>query len=240
MSAAPNQRALHQRISDDLATPIRSGAWPPGFRIPFEHELTSRYACSRATANKAVQSLAAAGLVERRRRAGSFVARPRIQSAVLEIPDMESEITGRGQSYRYELLSARTRRPGDGAEEAMLGPRGPLLELRCRHFAGEAPFAVEERIINLAAVPDAAAVDFGGQPPGAWLLAHAAWPEARHEISAVNPDRSLANALGLTSANACLRVKRWTWRAGAGVTFARQTFPGHAYDLIARFTPGSS
>ena len=55
---------------------ILSGEWPPGHRIPFEHELTARYRCSRMTVSKALGDLVAAGLIERRRRAGSFVRRP--------------------------------------------------------------------------------------------------------------------------------------------------------------------
>ncbi len=231
--------ALHQRIGADISLKIRSGEWPPGFRIPFEHELTHQYGCARATVNKAVQALAAAGLVERRRRAGTFVARPRIHSAVLEIPDIEGEITRRGQSYAYELLGADTRAadPND-PDLAALGASGALLDLRCRHIADGRPFAFEARVISLTSVPEAAAADFTIEAPGAWLRAHVAWTEARHQISAVNPDPSVALGLAVRTVTACLCVKRWTWRQGVGVTFVRQTFRGDAYDLVANFTPG--
>lgn len=239
-ATADRDPALHLRIGADLAAKIRSGAWAPGFRIPFEHELTSQYRCARATVNKAVSALVAAGLVERRRRAGSFVARPHVQSAVLEIPDIAAEIRRRGQAYGYELLTHRTRAidPANGDEAALEAP-GAILEIHCRHLANARPFAVEERIINLAAAPQAADADFTIEAPGAWLLAHVAWTEARHQIAAVNPDAALAKRLEVKPACACLCVKRWTWRLGAGITFVRQVFPGDAYDLVARFTPGS-
>jgi GntR family histidine utilization transcriptional repressor len=236
VSEAP---ALHQRIGADIRRKIRSGEWPPGFRIPFEYELTRQYGCARATVNKAVQALAAAGLVERRRRAGTFVARPPIHSAVLEIPDIAGEITGRGQRYDYEFLGAAkyTADPGD-PDVAALGASGGLLDLRCRHVADGRPFAVEERTINLTSVPEADVADFAIEAPGAWLRAHVAWTEARHQISAVNPDPAVALCLGVRTTTACLCVKRWTWRQGVGVTFVRQTFPGDAYDLVANFAPG--
>ena len=241
LAVADRDLALHLRISADLAAKIRSGAWPPGFRIPFEHELTGQYRCARATVNKAVLALVAAGLVERRRRAGSFVARPHIQSAVLEIPDIAAEITRRGQAYAYDFLIRRVRAIDPAsADEAALGAPGPVLEIHCRHLANTRPFAVEERIVNLAAVPQAADADFATTAPGAWLLAHVAWSEARHQIGAVNPGAALARRLGVKPACACLSVKRWTWRLGAGITYVRQTFPGDAYDLVARFTPGSA
>ena len=230
--------SLHQRIIDDIAGEIRSGAWPPGFRIPFEHELMASYGCARATAGKAVHALATAGLVERRRRAGTFVASPPIHSAVLEIPDIEAAIGARGQRYRFAKVSCRRRQPIETGEEALLGDRGCLLGLSGVHFANGVAFACEDRIINLEAVPQAAEVDFARSSPGSWLLGHVAWTEARHEISAINPDAAAAAALGLARSRACLCVKRWTWRLGVGITFARQVFPGEAYDLVANFTPG--
>ena len=89
---------LHRRIYAELEGRILSGDWAPGVRIPFEHELTTRYGCSRMTVNKAISELADRGLVIRRRRAGTFVAQPRAHSAVLSIPDLRAEATGRGQT----------------------------------------------------------------------------------------------------------------------------------------------
>lgn len=231
--------ALHRTITADLAAEIRSGAWPPGHRIPFEHELSARYGCARATANKAVHALAAQGLVERRRRAGTFVARPHIQSAVLRIPDIQAEILARGQAYLWALLTRRLRRGRMGGEEAAWGPSGAILEIRGLHLANAKAFAVEHRLINLDEVPLAADEDFTHSPPGAWLLSHVAWTEARHEIAAVNPDLVDAAALGVARSRACLSLKRWTWRMAAGITFTRQIFPGDAFDLTARFTPAA-
>jgi GntR family histidine utilization transcriptional repressor len=231
--------ALFERIAADLAGEIRSGAWPPGHRIPYEHELMARYGCARATANKAVHALAAAGLVERRRKAGTFVASPPMHSAVLEIPDIEAAIIARGQSYRFHRKLWRLRTIGATAEEVLLGPAGRVLELTGVHFANDEPFAFERRIINLDAVPEAADVDFAHVSPGAWLLSHVAWTEARHQISAINPDPDICQALGVMSSRACLSLQRWTWRLGAGITYARQVFRGDAYDLVANFTPGS-
>ncbi|RUW22285.1 GntR family transcriptional regulator, partial [Mesorhizobium sp. M4B.F.Ca.ET.013.02.1.1] len=79
--------SLHQRILSDISEKILSGAWAPGHRIPFEHELTTEYNCSRMTVNKALSQLAKAGLIERRRRSGSFVRQPQSQAAVLELHD---------------------------------------------------------------------------------------------------------------------------------------------------------
>src|SRR5688572_20589347 len=101
--------ALYQRILTDIRGRILSGEWQPGHRIPFEHELAVEYDCSRMTVNKAMSELARTGLIERRRRSGSFVRRPRSQAAILEIHDIRAEVEALGLPYRYELVSRAVR-----------------------------------------------------------------------------------------------------------------------------------
>ncbi|RUW42309.1 GntR family transcriptional regulator, partial [Mesorhizobium sp. M8A.F.Ca.ET.021.01.1.1] len=111
--------SLHQRILSDIREKILSGAWPPGHRIPFEHELTAEYDCSRMTVNKALSQLAKAGLIERRRRSGSFVRQPQSQAAVLELHDIRIEVEALGLPYRYERLE-RVQRRSNAGDRALL------------------------------------------------------------------------------------------------------------------------
>jgi GntR family histidine utilization transcriptional repressor len=53
-----------ERIRRDIEANILSGAWPPGYRIPFEHVLMQEYGCSRMTVSKAISALATAGADE--------------------------------------------------------------------------------------------------------------------------------------------------------------------------------
>jgi GntR family histidine utilization transcriptional repressor len=112
-----------------------------------------------------------------------------------------------------------------------------VLAVRCLHRAQKRPFAIEDRILNLAAVPDAANADFSIVPPGTWLLEHVPWSDAENRISAHNADRTTADALAVPLGAACLLVTRRTWRADATITRVHLTFPGDRYQLIARFTP---
>lgn len=228
--------ALHQRIREEIEAKILSGEWGPGHRIPFEYELTEQYRCSRMTVSKAIGGLAEAGLIERRRRAGSFVARPRVHSAILDIPDLKSEVEARGSAYRFELLAC-DRRQAESALEAELASGRTLLALRGVHLSDGRPFALEERLISLRVAPEAAAVDFASISPGAWLLEHIPWTEAENRIAAVSADTSTARLLSIPARTACLAVERRTWRSGLSVTWVRQTFPGERYDLVARFGP---
>jgi hypothetical protein len=51
---------------------------------------------------------------------GSFVAQPRIESAVLGIPDIPATIAERGKAYDLRLLSARQRVAAAGARKIAL------------------------------------------------------------------------------------------------------------------------
>lgn len=230
--------SLHQRILSDIREKILSGTWAPGHRVPFEHELTAQYNCSRMTVNKALSQLAKAGLIERRRRSGSFVRRPRSQAAVLEIHDIRIEVEALGLAYRYERVARHERR--SNAEDRSLleldGP-GPVLALECRHFAGERPFAHEQRLINLAAVPEAADEEFFDIAPGPWLIGRVPWSEAEHRIRAVAADSQMAQALDIVLGAPCLVVERRTWGAERPVTHVRFTYAAESHTLVARFRP---
>jgi GntR family histidine utilization transcriptional repressor len=241
IAALPQKSSLHSRIRSTIEHRIRSGEWRPGYRIPFEHELMAEYGCSRMTVNKALHSLVEAGLIERRRRAGSFVRRPNIQSALLAIPDIPVEIVARGQEYRYELLHAHRRRASKADRQIMGVPAGAgVLVLRCRHFAGRRPFALEDRRIMVDEVPDIAEADFRTQAPGSWLLRHIAWHVAEHQIAALPADAEIAPLLDVAVGTACLVMDRQTWRAGAAITAVRLWFPGDLQKLVARFTPSGA
>ncbi|RBL07234.1 histidine utilization repressor, partial [Xanthomonas oryzae pv. oryzae] len=151
---------LHQRIRQDLEQRIHSGDWPPGHRVPPEHELMAQYGCSRMTVNKVLGLLADAGMIERRRRTGSFVARqhPYLEQVALSIPDIEVEMTTRGHVYRFALLSRQLRNVRQRVpQERALGSTGKLLALQSVHLADGRPFALEQRVIDITTVPEALA-----------------------------------------------------------------------------------
>lgn len=229
---------LHRRILGDIEARIVSGEWPPGHRIPFEVDLARHYSCSRMTVNKVLSQLARAGLIERRKRSGSVVAQPRAQSAVLEIHSIEAEVRSLGLPYRF-MLGSHAVRGASAADRARLaGPRGaPILHLVCIHMAGERPFCLEDRLIELTAVPEAETADFSAQPPGPWLLAQVPWSEAEHLIGARSADAQIARALEIAKGAACLVVERRTWNGAGPITQVRLTYPGDRHQLAARFTP---
>ncbi|MGN6549047.1 MAG: histidine utilization repressor [Pararhizobium sp.] len=240
MAALPrtSPQSLHERILRDIEGRILSGEWQPGHKIPFEHELTEHYGCSRMTVNKALTQLARAGLIARRRKAGSIVVRPHSHAAVLEIQEIGAEVSDLGLAYRFEIARRKTRRP-TAKDHARLNGATPatILDVTCRHFAGEQPFCLEERIISLDAVPDAGDERFDEVPPGSWLVRQVPWTRAEHVIKASGADRHIADALDLAEGTPCLVVERRTWDTARAITHVTLTYPGDSHALVARFAP---
>lgn len=228
----------YAEIRKSLEKSILSGAWPPGHRVPSEQELVTRYRCSRMTVNRAMSELAASGMVIRRRRAGTFVALPVSQKSVLKIQNIPEEVARDGRAYRFELRTRNLRRATRrDSERLRIEPGQPILALKSVHFADDIPLVAEDRLINLAIVPDARDMDFGDAAPGTWLLAKVQWREAEHLIRATSATPELADLLEVAAADACLVVERRTWLDAGTVTHVELTYPGSRYQLTVRFNP---
>ncbi|MAC80270.1 MAG: histidine utilization repressor [Rhodobacteraceae bacterium] len=231
---------FHQRILKDLEGKIVSGEWPPGHRLPFEVDLAKAYGCSRMTVNKVMTQLVQGGLIERRKRSGSFVLQPKVSSAVLEIPDVEQDVERQGLPYSYTLDHQVQRKATDADMRDMdLSGPAPILAITCTHFAGHRPYCHEERLINLTAVPDALDTDFKVTAPGQWLLRQVPWSTAEHRIGAINADSDLAKTLQVPQNAACLTLERRTWSDNGPVTYVRLVYPGDRQSLVARFQPAA-
>ena len=234
MSSLPRYRA----IQDALAERIISGAWPPGHKLPSEPELALSFDCARMTISKALGVLATRGLITRRRRAGTVVNAPRPQESVLEIHDIETEVLSSGHDYHYERLH-REQRPASATDATAIDVEvgTPLLVLTGLHRTDNQPHALEERLINLLAVPAAKRERFEGNSPGRWLLAQVPWTQASHEITALNANRAIARTLQIAEHKACLCIERRTWQGEQRITYVRLIYPCDQHRLVARFQP---
>jgi GntR family histidine utilization transcriptional repressor len=190
------------------------------------------------TVNKAIQSLANEGLVQRRPRIGTVVSRRAQERPVFEIWDTADVIRQSGGAYSYRLLECAF--VSDEPEKrALLAVKRTtqLLWMRCLHLSDGRPFQLEERLVNIDAAPGITCQPMETISPGAWLLAHVPWTEAEHTISAVEAGAAEAEALGIPVGSACLVVERRTWHGDQPVTLARLFNPGAQHRLVGRFKP---
>ena len=221
-----------------LAQPILSGEWRPGTRIPAEMDLCEHFQTSRMTVNKAIQSLASEGLVQRRRKIGTIVSARAQERPVFEIWNTADVVARSGEEYGYRLLECEFVK-ADPEKRALLSVTRTtqLLWLRCVHLSNGRPVQMEERLVNVDAAPGITCHPLDSVAPGPWLLAHVPWTEAEHTISACEAGEIEASALDVRLGSACLVVERRTWNREVPVTVARLWHPGAQHRLVGRFEP---
>lgn len=225
----------YQKIKQQLLAEIRAGTFRPGDLLPSEEDLAARFACGRITAHRAVRELAEEGFVERRRKAGTRVTLAPARMAQIEIPIIEREVTATGATYRYALLKREITKPDPLARDRLsLAASDKALHLRCLHFANETPFQLEERWINLKAVPAAKDQLFEEEGPNPWLVRTVPFSDAEHVFLAANATVAEAGVLGIEARDALFVIERRTWREGRTITWVRLSYPGRYYRMRTR------
>ena len=214
------REALHARI--------RAREWPQGGLIPGEEQLARDYGVARATVNRALQALAEAGVVERRKRAGTRVAALPVRRARLEIPVIRQEVEARGAAYAFRLLADAEAPAPDGVADAMhLPPGARLRHLVTLHLADGAPQAFEERWLDPAMLAEPPG-DFGGLSANEWLVAHVPFVSGRLAFLAAAAPPEVAAALEMAPGAALLVTERVTFGPQGAITHVRLWHrPGH-------------
>ncbi|WP_297772928.1 UTRA domain-containing protein [uncultured Roseovarius sp.] len=224
-----------QTIQDEVLRRIHVRDWPPGAVIPNEADLAKEFGCARATVNRALRALAEAGILERRRKAGTRVALHPVSRATVDIPIIRQEITGRGQAYDYRCMSRSVTRPPSRVIDR-LGIQGGVdcLHVTALHLASGAPFVFEDRWINLATAPDAAEQSFDALSANEWLLANIPYTHGDIRFAAEAASEHDATVLETSHGEPVFVMERVTWDHDRAITFARLCYaPG--YGIVTRF-----
>ena len=212
---------------------IRARDWPPGALIPGEEALSAEFGVARATVNRALTALAEAGVIERKKRAGTRVAELPVRRARLEIPVIRLDVLGRGLAYDFKLLADRI-----GAAPvqvtARLGlPEGlPMRHLETLHLAGGRPFVLESRWLNPAILPSPAP-DFATISANEWLVTHVSLVSGDIAFTAEPATPRQAEVLGVAPGTALLVAERTTYGTAGPVTLVRLAHaPGYRVQMV--------
>ncbi len=227
-----------EEIKAEVLSRIRARDWAPGATIPGEEALAQEFGVSRATVNRALTELARAGVLERKRKAGTRVAALPVRRATFEIPVIRAEVQGRGQVYAVRLLREEISRP-PLAVAAVLGwpilggeALGAMLYLETLHLADGAPFAHEARWLNPGLLPDPRP-DFATVSANEWLVAHVPFSTGDIAFSAEALAPETARAMGLAPGTPVFVTERCTWGEAAPVTWVRLTHgPGYRLKTV--------
>ncbi|OYX44552.1 MAG: GntR family transcriptional regulator [Rhodobacterales bacterium 32-67-9] len=225
----------YRDVKAEILRRITEGDWAPGALLPGEIELAETFGVARATVNRAMRELTDEGLLERRRKAGTRVRPSPLRAARFEIPLVRAEIEATGAAYRYALLERRVGRAPDWLRARLGLPSGAkALHLACLHSADGAPYQLEDRWINLAALPEAEAADFGELGPNDWLVRAVPYSEVEISFLATAADARIGACLGLAPGEPVFTAERTTWWEGRAITHVRLYF-GRGYRMTTRY-----
>ena len=221
---------LYHQIYLVLRDKICGGHWPEHKRLPSEAELTSLFGVSRITIRRALNELAADGLIVRRRATGTRVrAGPATWPIRVCVDGVLASLDAMGRYSDVTLLAAETVAAPERIRLALgLGPTDMVQRaVRVRSMDGR-PFshlvtfvpqaiAASYRPEDLASTPMLTLLDRAGVVVDA----------ARQAITATLADPPLAKALNVRVGAALLRLDRTVFdQQGRGVEY-----------LIARYRP---
>ncbi|MFE7328575.1 histidine utilization repressor [Streptomyces sp. NPDC057565] len=226
----------YQRIKDLVSRQIVSGHWREGEALPSENQFVESLGLSRMTVNRALRELSADGLLRRVMGVGTFVARRKGSSALVEVHNIADEIRGRGHRYEARVLSLREELP-DPEISAQLGLDGRRSAFRSRvvHFEDGAAVQLEDRYVHPDFAPGYLDQDFTQRTPFTFLSEVAPLGKGEHIVEAVLPSAEECEILGVSPAEPCLLIQRRTWSRDAVVSVARLLHPGSRYRLEGTF-----
>jgi GntR family histidine utilization transcriptional repressor len=218
-----------QMVRAEALRRIVDREWLPGQMIPHEADLATELGCARATVNRALRDLAAAGLLERRRKAGTRVPLNPVRKATFEIPIIRQDIEDRGLAYGYTLLSHQMLMPDTETLSALRLPAGTrLIRVTAMHAADDAPFCLEDRWINPASVPGLDLADLSRVSANEWLVQNTSFSAGDISFGAVNADTAMAGRFDCAVGTALLTITRVTWAGQMPITSVTLTYrPGH-------------
>ena len=212
---------------------IRARIWGPGALIPSEEVLAAEFGCARATVNRALKDLADAGVLERKRKAGTRVAMLPVRKATLDIPVIRAEVAGRGQTYGFRLLTHSLAMPPVAVAARLgLSHGQAMLHLQCLHLADGQPQVYEDRWLNPAVLPDPAP-DFAKISANEWLVSNLTFVTGDIAFSAEAATMVEADSLGVPPGAALFITERCTWGEAAPITWVRLAHaPGYRLQTL--------
>lgn len=213
----------------ELLRRISEREWLPGSSVPNETDLAEEFGCARTTVNRAMRELADAGLLDRRRKAGTRVALHPISRVILDIPIIRLEVEQRNAAWRQRLIERTIRVPPVRITSKLgLDRDTRMLHVRSLHFADNHPFLHEDRWMNIDALPGVEKADFSAISSNEWLIQNAPYTTGDISFSAMNADRDVADILEADEGAAIFVVDRITWNKDVPITSVRLSYaPGY-------------
>ncbi|HEX3589313.1 MAG TPA: GntR family transcriptional regulator [Pseudonocardiaceae bacterium] len=209
---------LYASVERVVAGEILDGSLPVGARLPTEDQLIERFGVSRITVRRAVQNLAARGLVDVRWGRGTFVAPPRLTQPLTSLTGFVEDMASLGLTATARVLRVETI-PADAGVAAELnvdtGTHVTHIE-RVRLGDGR-PISLDDTYLPLDVGERVAGDDLTHRPVFELLEQKYDIPliEATYRLSADKADAHTAAALKIDSGAPVFRIDRTSFTTGS-------------------------
>ena len=151
---------LYEQAHAALAEMVEAGTYRPGSRLPSERVLGEALGVSRFTLRRALGSLVAAGVLQRRSSRGWFVAGGPVTGATNELLSFARMGLSRGLVPSSRVLEHAVRPASlEEADLLQVAPGAPIYDIERLRMLDGIPISVERSQIPVARAPRVADVD---------------------------------------------------------------------------------
>jgi GntR family transcriptional regulator len=154
MDAAPHYRPLYRQVYDYLVKQIADSAWRPNDALPSEQALAEKLRVSQGTVRKALDTLVAEKLIERRQGKGTFVAEHTQERALFRFFRLSEP--GGERTVPTSNVESVKRRPAKATElrKLHLDAGEQVVEIVRTRGVGGRPVIYERSVLALRHFPD--------------------------------------------------------------------------------------
>jgi GntR family transcriptional regulator len=234
------QRVIYRELNQALRELIRSRKFAAGDRFLTEREVSGRFRVSRATANKALSTLVAEGILEFKKGVGTFVGGDGLDYDLRSLVSFTDKARAAGRRPSTKILMRAIPRSDQMAPEAAralgfrAGDRAVYME-RLR-LADEVPVILERRYVAAAHCPGLERADLTGSLYALWTGKYRLKLKgAEQSIRAVELGPLDARRLRVREGSAALLVVSTGFlESGDPLWYERTLYRGDAYQFENR------
>lgn len=229
LSQSKDARPLYRKLADALAQQMPLG--DAQAHLPSERKLSSELGISRVTVRRALDELAADGLLVRRQGARTVMA-PRMEKALSVLTGFSDELRARGQAPGQRWLAREKVLPSPAEAMALdLSGNSPIVRLMRVRLADGQPIAIERAAVPQSILPSGSLVKDSLYDALSRLDARPVRGVQR--IRAGLMTRADAEHLESKSGGPLLIVERRCFLAdGRPVEFTETRYNGESYDFL--------
>lgn len=229
---------LYVQVKNHIMDAIASGAYPPGSKLPTEHQWMEMMNVGRGTVRSALTELEHEGIIVKRHGIGTFAGEPKQSFSFEPVLSLTYSLRKMGLKTDNIIIAKETVKPAGKLLDywGTLSEVGRLKRLR---LAGGRPVAVEDSYF----VPDVFESVCRVKPGGSVAREILAMPgitiaRAEFVIEIRRPDDSERSSLRLPGGENVAELTRWTFAKGRKIpiSFVRFVMPENMMSSSALIT----